>query len=137
MEMPALRVTRSTILLRSQRLRCPNCGCGALFRKGFTVHERCPECGLRFARSDGFFLGAMVINYGVVVFGMLPTVLALLGLGWIGWKTAVALALILALVMPITLYRWSWSTWLGIYYYFLPHELPANATEAIPVREDE
>ncbi|MGF1449195.1 MAG: DUF983 domain-containing protein [Opitutales bacterium] len=135
--MSQVRVTRAQILRRSQRLRCPNCGRGALFQKRFLVHERCPHCGLRFARSDGFFLGAMVINYGVVVFGALPAVLVLLGLGWIGWKDAVALALCLALVLPVLLYRWSWATWLGVYYYFLPHELPANRTEAIPVREDE
>ncbi len=30
--------------------------------------ERCPRCGLRFEREEGFFLGAYVINFGLVLF---------------------------------------------------------------------
>ncbi|MGF1483937.1 MAG: DUF983 domain-containing protein [Opitutales bacterium] len=135
--MPRETVSRRQILQRSQRLRCPNCGQGALFRKGFQVHERCPSCGLLFSRSDGFFLGAMVINYGVVAFGALPVILLLWTLGLVNGQVAIALALMASLVLPVLLYRWAWSTWLGVYYYFLPHELPRNVTEAVPVSEDE
>jgi hypothetical protein len=26
------------------------------------MHERCPACGLKFEREDGYFLGAMYIG---------------------------------------------------------------------------
>jgi hypothetical protein len=29
------------------------------------MHERCPVCGLKFEREDGYFLGAMYIGYGL------------------------------------------------------------------------
>src|SRR6266705_7122554 len=54
-------------------LRCPRCGARSLFRTWFAMHERCAVCGLRFEREQGYFLGAMYINYGATV------VLALLG----------------------------------------------------------
>ena len=31
------------------------------------MHERCPACGLKFEREDGYFLGAMYIGYGLGV----------------------------------------------------------------------
>ena len=29
------------------------------------MHERCPSCGLKFEREQGYFLGAMYISYGL------------------------------------------------------------------------
>ncbi len=29
------------------------------------MNERCPVCSLKFEREEGYFLGAMVIDYGV------------------------------------------------------------------------
>jgi hypothetical protein len=29
------------------------------------MYERCPACGLKFEREDGYFLGAMYIGYGL------------------------------------------------------------------------
>jgi hypothetical protein len=31
----------------------------------FKLRERCPRCALLFAREEGFWLGAYVINFGV------------------------------------------------------------------------
>jgi hypothetical protein len=31
------------------------------------MYERCPACGLKFEREDGYFLGAMYIGYGLGV----------------------------------------------------------------------
>ena len=29
------------------------------------MYERCPACGLKFEREDGYFLGAMYVGYGL------------------------------------------------------------------------
>ncbi len=29
------------------------------------MHERCPTCGMRFAREEGFFTGAYLINFAI------------------------------------------------------------------------
>jgi hypothetical protein len=31
------------------------------------MHARCPICGLRFEREEGYFLGAMYISYGLAL----------------------------------------------------------------------
>ena len=50
---------------------CPRCRAGKIFRKSVWLfpgmYERCPVCGLKFAREDGYFLGAMYISYGLGV----------------------------------------------------------------------
>ena len=61
------------LLMRGLCLRCPRCGARSLFLTWFTMHECCFVCQLRFEREQGYFLGAMYINYGVTV------VLALIG----------------------------------------------------------
>jgi Protein of unknown function (DUF983) len=40
--------------------------------------ERCPNCGLKFEREQGYFLGAMYISYGLA----LITIVALALLLW-------------------------------------------------------
>jgi hypothetical protein len=37
------------------------------------MNERCPECGLRFEREQGYFLGAMYFSYAlsIPILGML------------------------------------------------------------------
>jgi uncharacterized protein (DUF983 family) len=55
------------MLLRALFRRCPNCGGGRLFRRWWTMKERCPRCGMRFEREEGFFLGAYVVNFGLVL----------------------------------------------------------------------
>lgn len=54
------------MLARGLAKRCPLCGGGRLFRRWFTMRERCPRCGHRFDRDEGFFLGAYVVNLAVV-----------------------------------------------------------------------
>jgi hypothetical protein len=48
---------------------CPRCRAGKIFRKSVWLfpgmYERCPVCGLKFEREDGYFLGAMYISYAL------------------------------------------------------------------------
>jgi hypothetical protein len=68
------------------------------------MHERCDACGLKFEREEGYFLGAMQVDYGLGVAGV-----SLLALGiwlltaWSFRKTViVALLLFLPLVPALT-----------------------------------
>ena len=36
-----------------------------MFASWFKLRDRCPTCGYRFVREEGFWLGAYVINFGV------------------------------------------------------------------------
>src|SRR6185369_7491541 len=54
-------------LRRAIRLRCPRCGRGALFRGWFSMHERCPVCDMLLEREQGYFVGAIYVNYAATV----------------------------------------------------------------------
>ncbi|WP_309385921.1 hypothetical protein [Cerasicoccus frondis] len=130
-------VSRAQIVLRGLTNRCPNCGGRSIFRSWFRLHYRCPRCGLKLSRSDGFFLGAVVWNYGLTVFGCLPPLFILHVLGVISLTTLGVLGVIIGIVVPPVIYPWAWSLWLMTYYWALPHELPANAGADPSVDEDE
>jgi uncharacterized protein (DUF983 family) len=50
------------MLARGAVRRCPVCGRGRLFRRWFTMVERCPRCGLRFERVEGHWVGSLGLN---------------------------------------------------------------------------
>jgi uncharacterized protein (DUF983 family) len=132
-----VNVTRRQILARGLANRCPNCGERTLFPPGsLRINRRCSNCGTGFDRGEGFFLGPWVLNYAVAVFlFVLPAIVA-------GVRGAIStpLALILAglgcTVLPVALYRSSWSAWLMLYFYFLPGALPANGGPTGAEEED-
>jgi len=120
------RVSRGAIVARGLTHRCPNCGNRSLFASAFRLHRECPHCGLTLERGDGAFMGSMSINYGMtIVLWLVPALV----LGWTGvlpaaW--AIGLALAGGALFPVAFYRSSRSWWLMAFFYFLPHELPAN-----------
>jgi uncharacterized protein (DUF983 family) len=123
-----MKVTRLQVVARGLRNRCPNCGRATLFRMGtwFEVNKECPECGLRFERDEGFFIGSMSLNYGVTIVCFLTPVLLLAYRGLIGTTTAIVLAGAGSIGFPLLFYRSSRSWWLMQYYLLFPLHLPAN-----------
>jgi uncharacterized protein (DUF983 family) len=123
-----MKVTRGQIIARGLTNRCANCGGHTLFKPGmhFRINERCADCGLKFDRGDGFFLGPFVINYTVTAICFIVPVILLSAFGVIGRVATFAAVGAGALAIPILLYRRSWSWWLMTYFYFLPHKLPDN-----------
>jgi len=93
------------------------------------MHEACGACGLGLERGEGFFLGSMSINYSVTCLGWLVPVLILGWQGVLPIEWAVALAVAGGIGVPVLFYRSSRSWWLMAFYFFLPHELPANRTQ--------
>jgi uncharacterized protein (DUF983 family) len=108
------RVTRA--LGRAIRLRCPRCGATPLFRGWFRMAESCALCGLRFERAQGYFVGAIYINYAVT------TLIAVGGFfllwGQFGLSTRAQLFVLVPIVVlfPLWFFRYSRSLWLGLEY---------------------
>jgi len=61
-------VTRLDIVIRGLQHRCPNCGGNGVFRGLFKTNKRCDRCNFLIEREDGFFLGAMALNYAAGAF---------------------------------------------------------------------
>ena len=100
------------ILRRVLALRCPRCGGTPLFTGWFRMVDACALCGLYFERAQGYWVGAIYVNYGVT------TVIALAGffLTWRDVPMAVELIVWGAFVVlfPLWFFRWSRSLWLGL-----------------------
>lgn len=97
---------------RGLRLRCPKCGEGRLFRGYFAMAPACPSCGLDFRREQGYYVGAMYINYGLTAAVMLSVGIPLadrVPLPTLSWPLGG-----FALAFPLWFFRYSRSLWLGI-----------------------
>ena len=104
------------ILGRALRLRCPRCGRSPLYARYFRMHERCAACGLRYEREQGYFVGAIYINYAVTVAVAVGVVLVL---DWtLGLTLAQQLAIGVALgaLVPLAFFRYARSLWLVLNY---------------------
>jgi uncharacterized protein (DUF983 family) len=102
---------------RGLRLRCPRCGEGKLFSGYFSMPDACPSCALDFRREQGYYIGAMYINYGVTAAILLGVSLPLIGkypLPNILWPLG-----LFCLVFPIWFFRYSRSLWLAIDLYIV------------------
>jgi len=123
-----MNVTQGQIITRGLTNCCPNCGGKTLFRSGkyFELNKDCPACGMKIVKEDGFFLGAMSLNYGVTLVFFLTPIGVLWYKGVLGGTAATVFALVASLIVPVLLYRASRSWQLMLYYFFLPQHLPAN-----------
>lgn len=76
---PAHRRT-GTLVWRGLRRRCPVCGRRkGVFHRWFTMAEHCPQCGFRFRRESGHWLGSWFLN--VVLAQIVAVGVLLIGFG--------------------------------------------------------
>jgi uncharacterized protein (DUF983 family) len=107
------------LLGRALLLRCPRCNGGKLFKRWFTMAERCPRCGMRFEREEGFFLGAYVVNFAATE-GLLLAVLVAYVLVQanraddVPIVPVVGAAIGAAVLMPLIFYPFSRTIWVAI-----------------------
>jgi hypothetical protein len=104
------------MLGRALLKRCPLCGAGRLFTRWFRMKERCPGCGYRFEREEGFFLGAYVINLAiaqgmVILLAVVPLIVRLAGDPDASIAPFIVGGVIGAVVAPMVFYPWSKTIW--------------------------
>ena len=104
------------ILGRAVRLRCPRCGRTPLYRGAFAMHARCAACGLRYEREQGYFVGAIYLNYAVTVGVAVGAVLALDWVIGLTLAAQLAVGIALAALIPLAFFRYARSLWLSVGY---------------------
>lgn len=123
-------------LTRGLARRCPRCGARGLFRSFFELHDRCPGCGLRFEREEGYWLGAMVVALALVegAFGVL--LVGGIALTWphVPWNALLVAGLVMNAVLPVVLYPVCKTVWLGVDLFFNPATVTEEA-EGIAARD--
>jgi uncharacterized protein (DUF983 family) len=96
--------------------RCPRCGSGGLFPGWFRMSDRCPGCGLYFEREEGYWLGAMAVNLGMVS-GLFLAVLAVglaLTIPDVAVGPLLAATLPVVILGPLLLFGVSRTLWVAI-----------------------
>jgi hypothetical protein len=125
---------RADIFWKSACGRCPDCGAkvrGSADLTGWLARlwdtpTHCSGCGMTLRRKEGFFLGAIVWNYGLTAFGVLPLVLVAHRMGLVGADGAIRLAVAAIFLVPPLIHAFAWRLWIGTYYGFLPDQLPSG-----------
>jgi uncharacterized protein (DUF983 family) len=124
----------SRIIKRAACWRCPHCGRGVLFQGVFRMLPRCPECGLSYFPEQGYYVGAMIINY--IVTTTCVVAIFLLSLLFADFTTFSTNAKILlwmgfAIALSLLLMRHSYSLWLGIDYWVKPRPPDSNGARTL------
>ena len=103
-----------TILARCFRLRCPRCGQGRLFEGWFRMAKGCENCGLKFDREPGYFLGSIYFNYGVTA--VIVTTTYMVGFFVFEINDTLLLAVLGAfcVLFPLWFFRYARALWMGL-----------------------
>jgi uncharacterized protein (DUF983 family) len=104
------------------RLRCPRCGQGALYGKPFKMHEHCANCALKFEREQGYFVGAIYINYAATIAIAVPGFFLLDTFTDITINQQLAIWVPFAVIFPLIFFHHSRSLWLVLDHFFNPPE---------------
>jgi uncharacterized protein (DUF983 family) len=106
------------------RLRCPNCQQGrVLARWPNKICPECPRCGLSFFREQGYYIGGMIITYGLTLMVVIPVfVVSLLlpDLRSVSDNGRFVLWLLFGVPLSFLLMPYSYSLWLHLDFWLEP-----------------
>jgi len=106
------------MIARGAVRHCARCGSGHLFSSWFHERDRCPGCGMRFQREEGFWLGGYVINFGLGELSILALLAVLIGMEANHQRIDVALfaaiGVVLAVLGPVVTFPFSRTIWSAI-----------------------
>jgi uncharacterized protein (DUF983 family) len=111
-------------LATALKRRCPRCRQGKfLDRFPNKVLPECPVCRLSYFRESGYYVGGMIVTYGLTAFALIVTYLISLAvpdLGGLSENARFALWTIFAVVLSVVLMPVSYSLWLSLDYWLEP-----------------
>jgi len=106
------------------RLRCPNCRQGpVLERWPNKILPKCAVCGLSYHRESGYYIGGMIVTYGLTLLVVIPVFLISIFLPDIkGISDYSRLALWILFAIPLSLFfmPYAYSLWLSVDFWLEP-----------------
>lgn len=69
----------------------------------------CPRCELKFERMPGYWLGAMMLNFGITAAGILLVIVGVAAATWPDppWRTVWITAMAIGVVVPLLAFPWT------------------------------
>jgi uncharacterized protein (DUF983 family) len=98
------------------RLRCPRCGRAPLFRRWFVMNSVCAVCDLRFERAQGYWVGAIYVNYAFTTAIAMTGYLVLWRVAELSTAWQLSLWIPFVVVFPLWFFPYSRSLWLAVEY---------------------
>lgn len=86
---------------------------------------RCPVCGLSYFRESGYYVGGMIVTYGITIVVLTILYFALLPFPDAHRLTAdekLGLWVVVAVILSLAFVRYGYSLWLSIDYWIEPWE---------------
>jgi uncharacterized protein (DUF983 family) len=80
------------------------------------MRECCAVCGLHYEREQGFFVGAIYVNYAATAIVAVGSVLAVDQLVGLSLAAQLGLGIALSLLVPLAFFRYARSLWLVLDY---------------------
>jgi uncharacterized protein (DUF983 family) len=112
------------VLVYALRYRCPNCHRGPIFKGRFNqVLIRCPNCGLGYFRESGYFVGGMILTYGLTIAVLIPVYLVtplVPELAWLSETMKYVLWISFTLLLAVLFVRPAYALWLSVDYWLEP-----------------
>lgn len=84
------------------------------------MNTHCALCGMRFEREQGYFLGAMYVNYAFTVLIVISGYLLLEWWTDLSLTVQLVLWISVSLICPLLLFRQARGVWLSFDYIFNP-----------------
>lgn len=109
-------VTKERMLLRGLLKHCARCGSGHLFRRWVSIKPDCPGCGLHFEREQGYWAGALAINFiltGGLYLITIGTILAIT-IPEVPVVPVLAIVIPIGVLGPIIAYPFSKTIWIAV-----------------------
>jgi uncharacterized protein (DUF983 family) len=101
---------------RALRRRCPQCGAGRLFERGFRLYPGCSECGLVYRREQGAMTGSMYLSAAVTeLFAAAVIAVVWLATDW-GVLLSIAVGLPLVAAFCYAFQPYSMALWVAVEY---------------------
>ena len=108
--------TKGEAVWRGATKQCARCGERKLFRRWVSMVERCPRCGHKFERSDGYWLGSIMMNMSVTFFVFLVVFFGGLAITWgdTPWFGLLIVTLAINALFPVFFHPFSRTLWVGM-----------------------
>lgn len=103
----------SRLVFRAARLRCPRCGEGKLFSGWFRMFPACSQCGLKYDREPGYFLGSIYFNYGLTA--LIVTISYIVGAFVLELPSNALMTglVVFCVLFPLWFFRYARALWMG------------------------
>lgn len=103
-----------TLLRRAIRRQCPQCGTSGIFKNYLSIKDTCPNCGYRFEREEGYFLGSYALNLIAAEFVTIALLVIFLIQTDYSWVVLELIFIPMAVILPFLTFPFSRTFWMAL-----------------------